>query len=160
MNERDRDAVRTSILPGIVRGFWALALVALLAPSAGAAEIGQIKISKGQVTLERKGEALPAKVGMRLETADVLKTGADGSVGITMADNSLLSAGPNSILSLDRFDYEPTTNQGRFDAQLQKGSLSVISGRMAKQSPEAMTVRTPSAILGVRGTEFMLSAND
>ena len=90
----------------------------------------------------------------------MLKTGADGSVGITMADNSLLSAGPNSILSLDRFDFDPTSNQGRFDAQLQKGSLSVISGRMAKQSPEAMTVRTPSAILGVRGTEFVLSAND
>ena len=58
---------------------------------------------------------------MRLEAADVLKTGADGSVGITMADNSLLSAGPNSILSLDRFDFDPTSNQGRFDAQLQEG---------------------------------------
>jgi hypothetical protein len=97
---------------------------------------------------------------MRLETADVLKTGADGSVGITMADNSLLSAGPNSILSLDRFEFDATTSQGQFDAQLRKGSLAVISGRIAKQSPEAMTVRTPSAILGVRGTEFVLSAND
>ncbi len=112
------------------------------------------------MTVERKGEALPGRVGVRLEPADVLKTGADGSVGITMADNSLLSAGPNSILSLERFDFDPTSNQGRFDAQLQKGSLAVISGRMAKQSPEAMTVRTPSAILGVRGTEFVLSAND
>jgi len=103
---------------------------------------------------------LPATVGMRLESADVLRTGADGSVGITMADNSLLSAGPNSILSLDRFEFDPTTSQGQFDAQLRKGSLAVISGRIAKQSPEAMTVRTPSAILGVRGTEFVLSAND
>ena len=82
------------------------------------------------------------------------------SVGITMADNSLLSAGPNSILSLDRFEFDPTSSQGQFDAQLRKGSLAVISGRIAKQSPEAMTVRTPSAILGVRGTEFVLSAND
>jgi hypothetical protein len=156
----DRHVAGTSILPGFVCRLSALMLAALLVASASAAEIGQIKISMGEVTVERKGEAMPAKVGMRLEAADVLKTGADGSVGITMADNSLLSAGPNSILSLDRFDYEPTTNQGRFDAQLQKGSLSVISGRMAKQSPEAMTVRTPSAILGVRGTEFVLLAND
>jgi hypothetical protein len=36
-------------------------------------------------------------------------------------------------------------------------SLSVISGRIAKQSPEAMTVRTPSTILGIRGTEFVVS---
>ena len=137
-----------------------IAAAVLLCSPAGAAEIGQIKISKGQVTVERNGAALPATVGMRLETADVLKTGADGSVGITMADNSLLSAGPNSILSLDRFEFDPTTSQGQFDAQLRKGSLAVISGRIAKQSPEAMTVRTPSAILGVRGTEFVLSAND
>ena len=143
-----------------VRRLPALALAVLFAASAGAVDIGQIKVSNGRVTVERKGEVLPGRVGVRLEAADVLKTGPDGSVGITMADNSLLSAGPNSILSLDRFDFDPTSNQGRFDAQLQKGSLAVISGRMAKQSPEAMTVRTPSAILGVRGTEFLLSAND
>jgi hypothetical protein len=52
-----------------------------------------------------------------------------------MADNSLLSAGPNSILSLDRFDFDPASNQGRFDTQLRQGSLSVVSGKMAKQSP-------------------------
>ena len=147
-------------LSGALRYLAAVTLAALFAASAGAVEIGQIKIATGQVTVERKGDALPGRVGMRLEAADVLKTGADGSVGITMADNSLLSAGPNSILSLDRFDFDPTSNQGRFDAQLQKGSLAVISGRMAKQSSEAMTVRTPSAILGVRGTEFVLSADD
>jgi hypothetical protein len=149
-----------TILSRNLRRLSALALAFLAVASAGAAEIGQIKVSNGQVTVERKGEVLPGRVGVRLEPADVLKTGPDGSVGITMADNSLLSAGPNSILSLDRFDFDPTSNQGKFDAQLQKGSLAVISGRMAKQSPEAMTVRTPSAILGVRGTEFVLSAND
>ena len=147
-------------LSATLRWLAALMLAALFVASAGAAEIGQIKVAKGQVTVERKGEALAGRVGMRLEAADVLKTGADGSVGITMADNSLLSAGPNSILSLDRFDFDPTSNQGRFDAQLQKGSLAVISGRMAKQSPDAMTVRTPSVILGVRGTEFVLFADD
>jgi len=125
---------------------------------ASAADIGQVKVVRGQVDVERNGRTMPAKVGMRLETADVVKTGADGAIGITMADNSLLSTGPNSILALDRFDYDPTTNHGRFDTVLQKGSLSVISGRMAKQSPDAMTVRTPSAILGVRGTEFVVSA--
>jgi len=143
-----------------VRRVSALALATLLVTSANAAGIGQIKVSNGQVTVERKGESQPGRVGMRLESSDVLKTGSDGSVGITMADNSLLSAGPNSILSLDRFEFDPTTSQGRFDAQLQKGSLAVISGRIAKQSPEAMTVRTPSTILGVRGTEFVVAAND
>jgi hypothetical protein len=137
-----------------------MAFAALLVTSVSAAEIGQIKVSNGQVTVERKGELRPGSVGTRLESSDVVRTGAAGSVGITMVDNSLLSAGPNSILSLDRFEFDPTSNQGRFDAQLQKGSLAVISGRIAKQSPEAMTVRTPSTILGVRGTEFGVAASD
>ena len=120
----------------------------------------QIKVAKGQVSIERKGQSLPAQVGMPLEAADVLKTGADGSVGITMRDNSLLSAGPNSVLALERFEFDATTSQGRFDAQLQRGTLAVVSGRIAKQSPQAMTVRTPSAVLGVRGTEFVVAVEE
>ena len=128
--------------------------------TANAADIGQIKVAKGQVAIERQGTSMPAKVGARLQVADIVRTGADGSVGITMDDDSLLSAGPNSALSLDRYAFDSTTNQGRLDTSLNKGTLSVISGRIAKQTPDAMTVRTPNAILGVRGTEFVVSAND
>lgn len=132
--------------------------LALVAAAAQAAEIGQIKVSRGAVSVERGGQALAGSVGLKLEAADVVKTGADGTAGITMADNSLLSIGPNSILALERFDYEATTSQGRLDAQLQRGTLAVVSGRIAKQSPQAMTVRTPSAALAVRGTEFVVAA--
>jgi hypothetical protein len=138
----------------------ATTLLFALTATAGAVEIGQIKVAKGQVTIERQGRQLPATVGVRLQTSDVVRTGADGSIGITMDDDSLLSAGPNSELSLDRYAFDATTNQGRFDASLNKGTMAVISGRIAKQSPDAMTVRTPTAILGVRGTEFVVSAND
>jgi hypothetical protein len=135
-----------------------LAAIGFAAPAR--ADVGQIKVATGQVSVDRKGQSLPAKVGMLLETDDVLRTGADGSVGITMRDNSLLSAGPNSILSLERFEFDPTTQQGRFDAQLRRGTLAVVSGRIAKKTPQAMTVRTPSAVLGVRGTEFVVSVDE
>lgn len=136
------------------------ALVLGLAQPIPAADIGQIKVSKGAVTIERGAQAQPAAVGMRLQTLDVVKTGADGSVGINMSDNSLLSLGPNSTLSLDRYEFDSTTNQGAFDASLRNGSLAVVSGRIAKQSPEAVSVRTPYAVLGVRGTEFVVSADN
>ena len=142
------------------RRVLAMALLCGLASTAIGADIGQIKVAKGQVAIERMGKTLPASVGTRVQTSDVVKTGADGSVGITMDDDSLLSAGPNSALSLDRYEFDSTTNQGRLDTSLNKGTLAVISGRIAKQSPDAMTVRTPTATLGVRGTEFVVSAND
>ena len=141
-----------------IRAVATLLAALSLSTLAGAAEIGQIKTAKGQVTIERDGRALPAAVGTRLQSADVVKTGADSSVGITMDDDTLLSAGSGSVLSLDRYAFEPTTGQGRFDASLNRGTLAVISGRIAKASPDAMTVRTPTAILGVRGTEFVVSA--
>jgi hypothetical protein len=149
-----------SIPIGRTSWFSIAILASAFALSANAADIGQIKVAKGQVTIERGGQAIPASPGTRLQAGDVLKTGADGSVGLTMSDNSLLSAGPNSVLSLDRYEYDSTTSQGQFDTTLTKGSLAVISGRIAKQSPEAMKVRTPASILGIRGTEFVVSSND
>ena len=131
--------------------------IVLTSVAALAADIGQIKVAKGIVTIERGGQSLPGEAGARVQGADTVRTGRHGSVGITMTDNSLLSAGPNSLLVLDRYEFDSTTNQGRFDASLRRGTLAVVSGRLARQSPDAMTLRTPSAILGVRGTEFAVS---
>ena len=140
---------------------WSFALALALGVSiAHAADIGQVKVAKGGVTIERGGQSLPAAVGTRLQASDVVRTGADGSVGITMTDDSLLSAGPNSVLALDRYDFDSTTNAGHFDASLRKGTLAIVSGRLTQQSRDAMTVRTPSAVLGVRGTELVVSVGD
>ena len=132
----------------------------MLMDSAIAAALLAIAATVGAQTAEIGRQALAATPGVRLQSGDELRTGADGSVGVTMSDNSILSAGPNSSLVLDRYAFDATTHQGRFDSSLRQGTLAVISGKIAKQSPEAMTVRTPAAILGVRGTEFVVSAAD
>lgn len=143
----------------IVRIAFTMLCLGLLRTAAPAEEIGRIKVARGQVTVDRDGRALAAAPGQTLQPEDLVRTGADGSVGIAMADNSLLSAGPNSLLVLDHFAFDATTRRGRFDASLKKGTLAVVSGAIAKQSPDAMTVRTPAAILGVRGTEFVVSVD-
>ena len=113
---------------------------------AGAAGIGQIKVSKGQVAVEREGKTLSGAVGTRLETADTVRTGADGSVGITMDDDSLLSVGPNSVLSLERYTFDPTTNRGRFDSALNKGTLAVISGFTCASASRIVTRTSTMAL--------------
>ena len=139
---------------------FSLCLALASGVSAAVVEIGQVKNAKGDVVVERDGVAQPATQGLRLKASDVVRTGADGSVGITMNDDSLLSLGPSSALSLDRFEFDPATQRGKFDASLRRGSLAVASGRLAKQAPDAMTVRTPSTVLGVRGTEFAVSVHE
>ena len=83
-------------------------------------------------------------------------TGDDSAVGVTFHDNTLVSAGSGSVLEIERYSFDSTTHAGKFDASLKKGSLAVVSGKMVKQSPEALRVRTPSSIMGVRGTEFLV----
>jgi len=120
---------------------------------------GRVKTVKGTVYIEREGRRELALVGAGVRQADTLVTGPDGAVGVTLADDTILSAGPNSVLRIERFMYEPN-QPGSLEAALTKGTLAVVSGRIAKQAPDAMRVKTPSAILGVRGTEFVVRASD
>ncbi len=131
-------------------------VLALGVAVAAAQDAGQIKVSKGSAQIERAGKKLSANVGQVVQPGDVVITGSDGSVGITFRDNSLVSIGPDSVLAIDRFVFDSTTHQGAFDSSLKQGTLAVVSGKLAKQSPEAMKVKTPAAILGVRGTEFLV----
>ena len=137
-----------------------LLLCALVALPALAGEAGRVKVSKGEVQIERDGKRLPAPVGAVIQARDTVKTGPDGSVGITFQDDSLLSAGPNSELVIERFVFDSTTHKGEFDTALKKGTLAVVSGKIVKQSPEAMRVKTPAAIMGVRGTEFVVKVDE
>jgi hypothetical protein len=135
-------------------------LLALLPYTAWAADpIGQVKTADGPVTVERNGASQPIAIGDHVFQADTIVTAAGGSVGITFADNSMMSLGPDSRLALDQFRFDTTTHEGEFDSSLQKGTLAVKSGQIVKQTPEAMHIKTPAALLGVRGTEFVVRAD-
>ena len=142
-----------------MRNVWIVAAV-LLAGPAWAADIGQVKVAKGSVQVERAGQKQAATVGMGIQTSDVVLTGADGSAGITFTDNSLVSVGPNSVFSIDKYSFDTTTHAGEFEGSLKKGKLAAVSGKMVKQSPKSMKIRTPSAVMGVRGTEFVIQVDD
>lgn len=136
--------------------FLAAAIAVFSSASAPAVfgAIGQIKNVKGEVFLLRNQVQQVAKAGDLVEAADVLITGASGAFGATMIDNTRLSAGPNSRIELAQFRFDPTSHDGEFVANLQRGTLTVVSGHIAKRSPDAMKVKTPTTILGVRGTTF------
>ena len=148
------------------RAVWLLvAILAMVGSGLAAGEataqaiIGRVKIVKGTVHIERDGRRELTLVGAGVRQADTLVTGPDGAVGVTLADDTLLSAGPNSMLSIDRFVYDGVKS-GSLEAMLTRGTLAVVSGRIAKQAPDAVRIKTPAAILGVRGTELVVRASD
>ena len=138
-----------------------VAIAALVVSMPAAADdIGLIKVATGTVQIERGGAMLKAEVGTVVQAADVLRTGADGSAGVTFADNSLLSIGPNTVFAIDKYRFDSTTHAGEFDGTLRRGRLAAVSGKMVKQAPESMKIRTPAAVMGVRGTEFLVQVDE
>ena len=133
--------------------FVAFATAALPAAAAGP-RVAQVKVAQGTVTVVRDGRILPLKVGDPIYQKDVIETGADGSVGITFVDNSVFSTGRDSRLAVDEFQFDSSNFRGEMLADMQKGTLTVVSGDIARSSPGKMRIKTPKAILGVRGTTF------
>ena len=138
-----------------------LALVALCAVPASAQDYaGVVKTSKGNTSLERAGKQIAAKPGVQLHQGDRMITGNDGYLGITMRDDTLLTLGPGSALTLDGYAFDPKTHEGSFLASLGKGMLSVVTGLIARTQPDNFAVKTRVSTMGVRGTEFIIEANE
>lgn len=141
-----------------MRRMMTTALVALLALSqpAVAAEIGRIKRSVGTAMIERNKARLPLSPGFQLEQGDVLVTGKDGQISLTFVDDTRFAIGPNSRVAVSSFDYDRRRQTGAFLTEVNRGSLGVVSGQIAKSGKNAMKVRTPTSLLGVRGTRFIV----
>jgi hypothetical protein len=131
-----------------------LLMLLALAPAAMATDVGQIKTSKGGVVIVRDGQELPAPAGTPVRQSDRVVTRSDGSAGIAFKDNALLSLGPDSALDISLFSFGARQQPDALEATLHRGTLSAVSGKIVAKSPEAMRIRTPTTILGVRGTEF------
>lgn len=136
-------------------------LLALSPFSAQAASVpedaaGIIKTSSGSVIIERAGRKSAAAPGALIMATDRIITGADGSAGITLRDETRMALGPNTKLAMEQFSFNSTTHEGKLDASVRRGTLAVVSGKIAKQAPDAVKFSTPSTVLGVRGTEFVI----
>lgn len=142
----------------IAIGVVVMALALGAKAQAAEAAIGWIKTVSGEAHIVRAETRTAAALGAPVHQKDRLETGADGSVGITFTDNTVLSAGPNSTLVLESYDYDAASFKGGMLTDLLKGTLAVTTGDLPRTSPDAMRVRTPAAILGVRGTRFLVKA--
>lgn len=145
-----------------MRGAIVLAGLALAVVAFGAAaeDAGQIKTAQGRAQIERDGQRIAVTPGLHVRQSDSIITGDDGTVGVTLADNSLLSIGPNTVMSLDKYAFDTTTYDGQMDASIKKGTILVVSGKLVKHTPGAMRIHTPASIMGVRGTKFIVHVSE
>ena len=131
-------------------------MAALLSTTAAAQEIGRIKTVDGPASVMRGKAVLPAAVGQVLQVSDVLATGKEGRIGVTFIDNSRFAVGPNARVALSQFEFDETTHKGKSLTTVDRGSLAIVSGQIAKENKDAMKVRTPTSLLAARGTRFVV----
>lgn len=118
--------------------------------------IGYVKTVKGEAYVVNDGKSVPAAVGTPLTLGCVLKTGGSASMGVTFKDNTVMSFGPDTELTVDEYLYSPNKGKLKLATRLAKGTLAYLSGAIAKIKPDAVTVKTPTGSIGVRGTHFVV----
>jgi hypothetical protein len=117
---------------------------------------GRIKVVSGAAFIVRGNATLRAEPGQTVYEADALRTGADGSIGVTLKDDTRLSLGPGSEVRLDRFVFSPGSGSLGMVLKFVRGVAAYVSGRMAKIAPDSIRLETPAAIVGVRGTSLAI----
>jgi hypothetical protein len=135
---------------GCVLAMMLMAATPLLAQQPSLA--GHIKTASGSAFIVRHNTTVAARPGAPVFETDALRTGTDGTVGITLRDDTRLSLGPSSEVRLERYLYAPGEGGFAMVLKFARGVAAYVSGRMAKLAPDSIRLETPSAIVGVRGT--------
>ncbi len=147
-------SVRSSVL-------GAVAVVLALTPAASRAQTrpaGFVKVLAGGATILRSGQTLPIALGDAIHQTDTLKTGPDGRLGVTLRDETRVSLGPNTEVTLATFAFSPGDGQLGLVMRVITGIVAYLSGRLAALAPDSIRIETPSSIIGVRGTHLLISA--
>lgn len=138
-------------------GIAALALAPFLSHAQQAAPepVGYVKTVSGEAWVTTQGQRVKAEPGTSVLMGSHLKTEKEASLGVTFKDSTVMSFGPSTELTVDEYLYAPAQSSLRLDVNLLKGTLNYVSGVIAKLRPDAVSVKTPAGIIGVRGTQFV-----
>lgn len=138
--------------------FW---LAVMLLPALAAAQevrIGTFKTVRTKVWVQSNQTDKPVQSGDPVMLNQRIQTDKDGTASLVLTDGTTLVLGPNSSLDMARYQYDPVNNTGTMLVDLVSGSLRMITGWLGKLHPEDVKVRTPNAVTGVRGTDFLVEA--
>ncbi|QHE86270.1 FecR family protein [Hydrogenophaga sp. BPS33] len=148
------------ILLAAAGSVWVSAMGAAHAQDPSAAPVGYVKNVKGTATVTTDGKVVQAQPGTPLHQGSALKTEAQSSMGVMFKDNTVMSFGPSTELTVEDYLYEPAEGKLKLGARMGKGTLNYVSGVIAKLQPEAVNVKTPSGMIGVRGTQFLVKVEE
>jgi hypothetical protein len=117
---------------------------------------GTFKQVEGEVWVGRGGQRRAIGSGDGVGEADRISSGPAGAATITLKDGTVLTMGPKTTMDLNRFQFDATTQKGNFALDLLQGSVRVVTGLLARINPDLFRISTPTSVVGVRGTDFIV----
>ncbi len=132
---------------------FSLALLASTAAFADNTSIGVNAAVKGDVTIQSGEQAAKqAVVKKPVLLGDVVTSNSVGSLQVLLKDQTMFTVGPDCNLTIDKFVYDPSKNSNSMSASVKKGMFRFMSGNISKSGPDSVSIETPIASMGIRGT--------
>ena len=111
-------------------------------------------------SIKRKEQTLQGKKGSEIEMQDLLKTG-QGKAQITFVDNTVIQMTESAKVLIDEFVYDPNQKDaGKLAIKIASGTARYASGQIAKNDPSKVKIKTPTATVSVRGTDFTATVDE
>ncbi len=105
-----------------------------------------------------KESTRPVASGDALAVGERVHAGKDAGASLTLSDGTELVLGARSSVVVREYAFNSTTQEGNILLEFLGGQLRLITGLISKKDPESLKVQAPSAVIGVRGTDFVLEA--
>ena len=110
------------------------------------AAVGEIKNQKDEILQN----------GSKIFFGDTIVSKQNANAQILFIDQTVLTLGEDTEMTIDEFIYDPKSNEGSFVSSVKSGTVKFITGQISKKNPENLEVKVPSGTLGARGTEFVV----
>ena len=137
----------------------AVALASTLAYGSPLDHAGIVKTMAGEVVIARGGRTIKAVTNMILMEGDVVQTGSNGKAGLILDDDTVISMGSNSRIAIKSFMFQPNEKKLSLIARVFQGTVSFLSGQIAKLAPNLVHIETPFATVGIRGTHVLIQVD-
>jgi len=124
-------------------------------PVIAVASIGEIKVSNGEVTIERAGKFIKGAYSTPIEEKDIITTKVHSNAQVIFSDGTAVSVGSNSKFNIQEYLYDEQSSKVNFKASVTEGAFKAVSGRIGKISPDMFKLKTKTATIGIRGTRFL-----
>lgn len=123
------------------------------------AGVGKVTEQTGPTEIVRSKKSLPSAVNTPVEMNDTIIT-AKARAQLTFEDNTTVKITEQSKLVIDDFVYDPKKGTGKVAMKVVLGTARYSSGQIAKTNPQAVDVKTPTATVAVRGTDFSMTVDE